>query len=248
MSILSRPSPQSRTALFRTSAIAGSALIWGVFGYLALTYVPKIMPPKPIIDVTIEGVTPVPPEPPPPPIVKDTVKLTPDTPPVTTTQTTPTLTVRPTTPNTANPLQGEFQAGPPPLAPATGTETLNPPTVIEIAPPEPIVVPTLVEPEVTPPPPAPRLVINPVRVSGANPMYPPRALERDIMGEVTLSFTVSASGSVENIQIADEQPKGYGFARAARDAISGWRFQPQTIDGVAVAYPARYTFSFKLED
>ena len=42
--------------------------------------------------------------------------------------------------------------------------------------------------------------------------------------------------------------KGYGFSEAARKAVEAWTFQPQTIDGIAVAYPARYTISFKLED
>jgi periplasmic protein TonB len=162
--------------------------------------------------------------------------------------TTPAVATRQSKSPTANPLTSELPAGPvadepvifAPIEPMSGVREWVEPDVMA-----PIVTLPKVE---DPPPPVARLVINPVRMAGANPIFPNRPLERGISGEVTLSFTVSTSGKVENINVTGENPSGYGFARAAREAIQGWTFQPQTIDGIPVAYPARYTISFKLED
>jgi periplasmic protein TonB len=238
-------------ALFRTAALAGSAIIWGTLGYLALTYVPKIVKP---VEVDIPAI----------PFVKDPPKYIPPPPvlpplpdkPTPTAQTpnpapqAPTTTVR--TPDNPRPttIPSYAPAGEAPLAPAIGDGDLGG-TSIPIGPvatldPPIIAVPPM--PEVVPDPPMPKLVINPVKMAGANPSFPTRPLEAGISGEVTLSFTVTTSGRVEGITILSEEPRRYGFARAAQDAISSWTFQPQTIDGIPVAYPARYTISFKLED
>jgi periplasmic protein TonB len=236
-------------ALFRTAALAGSALIWGSLGYLALTYVPKFEKPPADTDVTIIGVPPrpivVPPPPPIDPIVKNTPTVRTPAPP----NTTPTITTRDVKTDTANPLPRELPAGPPPSTPATwGEEPMGPP-IIAIPVPDVIVPPTAIElPPVVIAPPVPQLVINPVRLTGANPTFPNRPLDAGISGEVTLTFTVTPSGRVEDINVTGETPRGYGFANAAREAIRNWTFKPQTIDNVPVAYPARYTISFKLED
>ncbi len=240
-------------ALYRTTALAGSALMWGVLGYLALTYVPKFERPAqldgPIVDtykVPRDIIDP----PKPPPVKPDEIKQTPDLRVAETTAKPPVITVR--TPNTtrANPLPSEFSAGPPPMAPATSTGDDTDGQIIAVAPPEPFLPTAAPTPIVEPiaPPVMPKLVVNPVRLSGVNPIFPTRPLERGISGQVTLSFTVTATGAVEGIDVTGEEPRGYGFARAAREAIAAWRFAPQTIDGVAVAYPARYTIAFNLED
>ncbi len=239
-------------ALFRTGAIAGSAVLWGVLGYLALTYVPKMAkliesdggptvdvykPPKPIVII--------PPLSEPPKTVKDRPLEQIQAP----TNTPPPLTARRSASTKANPLAGDLPSGSTASEPVIfngGSVQAEPreweEPVVLTAPPE---LPPIVEPIA---PPAPKLTINPVRLAGANPTFPLRALDRGISGEVTLSFTVTPAGKVENISVTGERPSGYGFAHAAREAIANWTFQPQTIDGVAVAYPARYTISFKLED
>jgi periplasmic protein TonB len=242
-------------ALFRFASITGSALLCGSLAYLALTVQPKleriiefdppgidvIDPPKPIII------------PPPPPVTPADIKQTPDRRVAETNSTPPPLTIRDPATTTRNPLPSSgMRAGDRPQAPAisdgTGTGTL------EIVPPESVwIAPVEVPPitETTPiaaPPPVVKLVINPVKLSGANPIFPSRPLDAGISGEVTLSFTVTPNGRVENITILSETPRRYGFARAAEEAIATWVFQPQTIDSIPVAYPARYTISFKLED
>jgi periplasmic protein TonB len=238
-------------ALFRTAAFAGSAIIWGTLGYLALSYVPTL---KKVIDTDGPTITVVPPTPrviDPPPVLPDPQPIKRATPLETPTQTPTPPTISTRIPNTrvTNPLAGELPSGPAPFAPAIsggdsgGSIPMAP--IVTLEPPI-IAVPPL--PEVVPDPPMPKLVINPVKMAGANPSFPNRALEAGISGEVTLSFTVSSSGRVEGITILSEEPRRYGFARAAQEAIANWTFQPQTIDGVPVAYPARYTISFKLED
>jgi periplasmic protein TonB len=237
--------------LFRTAAITGSAVIWGTLGYMALTYVPKFDRPKDDPTLTIVGVPPIPKPVPPKPEIKPpepknpivrSDEVTAKLPSVMTTRTPKSATL--------NPLSGQLPAGPVSDAPVTFAPTppldqgreWEEPVVLATAPTLPPVV------AAPPAPTAPRLVVNPIRISGANPVFPTRPLERGVSGEVTLSFTVSPTGTVENIAVTGEDPRGYGFARSAREAIAGWTFQPQTIDGVPVAYPARYTISFKLED
>jgi periplasmic protein TonB len=239
-------------ALFRTAAVAGSAIIWGSLGYLALTYVPKYERPVEPPEITLTGVT-VPPKviPPPKPPEPDEIVTKRVQEPLqnqTPTLTPPVLTARASKSTNANPLQSELPSGPvasdPVIfadpGPLSGGREWEEPAVV--APPIPDV------PPIAEAPPVASLVINPVRISGNNPTFPTRALDRGVSGEVTLSFTVSSSGKVENINVTGERPSGYGFGRAAREAIQGWTFQPQTIDGIPVAYPARYTISFKLED
>jgi len=228
--------PPTQKMLYRTAALTGSGFLWLGLGYLALTYVPKIqelqIPDPPVIKVDPR----VPPElviPPKPEPVKDTKSQPIQQPPINE----PTLTERPTTgvlplaPVDSLPI-GPVSEGP--VAITGGEATLGSVTTLPQA-----------EPETTP---APRLIIDPIRQAGANPAFPRKALDREISGEVTLSFTVTAQGKVANLMVVNEAPKGYGFAEAARKAVEAWTFQPQTIDGIAVAYPARYTISFKLED
>lgn len=224
--------------LYRTAALMGSGILWIGLGYLALTYVPTMqklqLPEPPPIDMAPrEQPKPIiPPKPQPEqPSKNQQAQQNPDnSAPLTQHATTEVLPLGPVDNLPIGPV------GEGPVAFSGGTDVLGP----TIDP-----VPTSVEPEA---PPAPPLVINPVRQAGANPAFPRKALDREVSGEVTLSFTVTAQGKVANLNVINEAPKGYGFAEAARKAVEAWTFQPQTIDGIAVAYPARYTISFKLED
>lgn len=228
--------PPIQKMLHRTAAIAGSGTVWLCLGYLALTYVPTIqkvqLPDPPIIkvDPRVPPKPVIPPKPEPDkPVKNQPIQQHPINEPTMTER--PTTEVEPISPVDALPLGPVSEA---PVA-FTGAETtLGPVTTLPQA-----------EPEATP---AQRLIINPVRQAGTNPDFPRKALEREVSGEVTLRFTVTAQGKVANLIVVNEAPKGYAFAKAALKAVEAWTFQPQTIDGIAVAYPARYTISFKLED
>ncbi len=230
--------PPIEKMLYRTAALTGSGILWLGLGYLALTYVPTMqklqMPEPPPIDIAprVPPKPVIPPKPEPDkPLKNQRIQQTPVNEPTLTEW--PTAEVVPLGPVDSLPI-GPVKDGP--VAFSNGGATLGQ-TVDPL--------PTGVEVEA---PPAPSLIINPVRQAGANPAFPRKALDREISGEVTLRFTVTAQGKVANLTLMKEAPKGYGFADAARKAVEAWTFQPQTIDGIAVAYPARYTISFKLED
>lgn len=68
------------------------------------------------------------------------------------------------------------------------------------------------------------------------PEYPARAAQRGIGGWVLLSFTVTASGSVEDIVVVDAEPEGV-FDRAATRAAKRFKYRPRMRDGMAVDRP-----------
>tara|TARA_R110000822_G_scaffold92753_6_gene213921 strand:- start:602 stop:1288 length:687 start_codon:yes stop_codon:yes gene_type:complete len=78
------------------------------------------------------------------------------------------------------------------------------------------------------------------------PNYPQRALASGIEGEVTLAFTITADGRVDNLRVTDAQPPGV-FDREARRAASRWRFAPRRENGQAVAREATKTLYFRLD-
>lgn len=78
------------------------------------------------------------------------------------------------------------------------------------------------------------------------PNYPQRALSAGIEGEVTLAFTITAEGRVENLRVTHAEPPGV-FDREARRAAARWRFAPRTEGGQPVAREATKTLYFRLE-
>lgn len=78
------------------------------------------------------------------------------------------------------------------------------------------------------------------------PNYPQRALSAGIEGEVTLAFTITAEGRVDNLRVSHSEPPGV-FDREARRAAARWRFAPRTEGGQAVAREATKTLYFRLE-
>jgi protein TonB len=66
-----------------------------------------------------------------------------------------------------------------------------------------------------------------------DPRYPASAASNGIEGFVRLSFGVSVSGEVVDIQIIDSQPRNT-FDRAAKQALRKWRYQPKMVGGSAV--------------
>jgi protein TonB len=62
------------------------------------------------------------------------------------------------------------------------------------------------------------------------PQYPQRAASRGINGWVQLEFTITESGSVEDIEVVVAEPTGY-FERAAERALARWKYKPKIVDG-----------------
>ena len=63
-------------------------------------------------------------------------------------------------------------------------------------------------------------------------------------GEVTLSFTVKADGSVRDVQIVNSA--GYGMDERAAECMRKSRFKPGTKDGSPVDVAFRFTFQFSV--
>ena len=88
-----------------------------------------------------------------------------------------------------------------------------------------------------------RGVVPLVRV---DPDYPPRARQRGIEGYVDLEFTIGPVGTVENARVIAANPPAV-FDRAALRAVRRWRYNPQVVEGVAVAREGvRVRLRFKL--
>lgn len=83
-------------------------------------------------------------------------------------------------------------------------------------------------------------------LTNPKPGYPPLSRRLGEQGVVTLSVLVGTNGEVQQLDIA----KSSGYSRldeAARKAVSGWRFAPGKLAGVAEAMWVKVPISFILE-
>ena len=78
------------------------------------------------------------------------------------------------------------------------------------------------------------------------PLYPPRAKRMGIEGKVTVEFTISTDGSVENAKIVDADPPKV-FDQAVLRAIRRWKFSPRLVNKSPIERRARKQIVFKLE-
>lgn len=78
------------------------------------------------------------------------------------------------------------------------------------------------------------------------PMYPRRAAIAKIEGWVELEFTITETGSVEEVTVLKSKPPRI-FDREAIRALYKWKFKPKIEDGVAMRRRATQTIDFKLE-
>jgi protein TonB len=86
------------------------------------------------------------------------------------------------------------------------------------------------------------------RIAGPDqaPRYPPRAEREGVTGYVDVLFVVSEAGLATGITVLKEDPQGYGFAGAAVEAVRKLRFQPATLQKVAVRQKVRRRINFEL--
>ncbi|MCP4291188.1 MAG: energy transducer TonB [bacterium] len=66
-----------------------------------------------------------------------------------------------------------------------------------------------------------------------NPVYPYRARQRGIEGEVKVKLLVRADGTVANVEILESSPAGL-FDSSVKKTVPQWKFTPGRIDGKAV--------------
>ena len=78
------------------------------------------------------------------------------------------------------------------------------------------------------------------------PLYPSRARRLSIEGEVTLEFTITKEGLVDEIEVIKSTPSRI-FDSAAQRAVSKWKFAPKKEDGKKVAQRVIQTIRFDLK-
>lgn len=77
--------------------------------------------------------------------------------------------------------------------------------------------------------------------------YPQRALDNGIEGYVILEYTITKSGSLQDVVVIDSSPPGY-FEEAALRAATKFRYDPIIVNGEPIDVPrAQYKMLFKLE-
>lgn len=82
-------------------------------------------------------------------------------------------------------------------------------------------------------------------VKRVNPNYPAQALRARTEGWVELSFTITANGDVEGVEVVNSEPRRI-FDRDAIRALSQWKFSPRVENGKPVAAKARQRLTFSL--
>ena len=83
--------------------------------------------------------------------------------------------------------------------------------------------------------------------SNAVPRYPEGLRAAGVAGRVLLQFVVDTAGRVESSSVEELAATHPLFARAARDALAGWRFLPAESGGRKVRVRLQQPFDFRLE-
>jgi protein TonB len=78
------------------------------------------------------------------------------------------------------------------------------------------------------------------------PRYPRSAERRSISGWVDVVFTVTADGSVVDVEVTASEP-GDTFVDAATKAVAKWEFEPVVEDGQVVEKRAGVRMMFAME-
>lgn len=90
------------------------------------------------------------------------------------------------------------------------------------------------------------LTKEPALLKRVAPEYPEDAVRKGIEGAVDLAFLVSPSGDVSDVTVVHAEPSGI-FNRAAIAAVRRWKYQPRTVNGVAVQSEVQLRVTFKLD-
>lgn len=147
---------------------------------------------------------------------------------------------------------------PPPLRTPTQKPTAKAETKQEPARPTPTAAEKPAQPQEPGPPPAagPTGPVGPVVAvveravplgAAIAPTYPERAIDRLKSGSVRLALQINPDGTVAQVTLLAEDPKGWGFGDAAVKAAKKTKFKPKTVDGKAVASEFFYSYEFRLQ-
>ena len=65
------------------------------------------------------------------------------------------------------------------------------------------------------------------------PVYPSRALARDLAGTCLVEYTVTTAGTVRDVVVIEDQCTDRVFQKPSIDAALRFKYKPRVIDGVA---------------
>lgn len=81
------------------------------------------------------------------------------------------------------------------------------------------------------------------------PIYPRRAVSRNIEGYCIVEYTVTVSGTVKDVRVLEEQCTNSVFRNPSVQAALKFKYKPRVIDGQALEVPGvRNKFTYTLED
>ncbi len=80
----------------------------------------------------------------------------------------------------------------------------------------------------------------------AEPRYPQQAKARKLEGYVRVRLVIDETGSVDDVEVIESEPRGV-FEREAIRAAWRCKFSPKQVDGQAVSQVATMKYEFKME-
>jgi TonB family protein len=87
---------------------------------------------------------------------------------------------------------------------------------------------------------------NPQPLYKAAPEFPARMAWRGQKDSVTLHYTITTDGHVDNISVVDGDPDS-DFAKASIKAVRQWRYKPRIVNGIPVTSEASYQITFRTQ-
>jgi TonB family protein len=87
--------------------------------------------------------------------------------------------------------------------------------------------------------------VPPVKVSGANPVYPAAAKLLRLSGDVVMRVVITKDGDVQSVKVVSGDA---ALARASLDAVRLWKFRPAYVNGHAESAETRVVVRFSLQD
>ena len=89
---------------------------------------------------------------------------------------------------------------------------------------------------------------EPIAIVKPQPVYPLRAVERNIEGYTVVEYGITASGQTQNIRVLEAYPARI-FDAASIQATARFKYKPRVVDGKAVeVHGIQNKFTFRLED
>jgi protein TonB len=84
-------------------------------------------------------------------------------------------------------------------------------------------------------------VVAGLKISGANPVYPPIARAAHVSGSVVLHAIISKEGTIKNLSVISGPEM---LRTAATEAVQNWRYKPYLLNGDPTEVDTQITVNF----